>query len=147
MIYWDARWRVVKQEEFYMSYTIQVWKQAKMLTENWIRKSVPESTNRKRRKWHSQTNLQDDKLTAGISFLHAFFFIHASFHLLFKKIFIWLHWVLVPACRIFAASRGILCCGVRAQLWHAGLVGPWHVESQFPHQGLNPCLLHCKVDF
>ena len=28
-------------------------------------------------------------------------------------------------------------------MWCAGLVAPWHVGSQFPNQGSNPCLLHC----
>ena len=44
-------------------------------------------------------------------------------------------------------SCGLSSCGPRAQqLWHAGLVAPRLVGSQFPDQGSNPCPLHWEVD-
>ena len=36
------------------------------------------------------------------------------------------------------------CLG--SSLGHTGLVAPWHVGSQFPDQGSNPCPLHWKAD-
>ena len=32
------------------------------------------------------------------------------------------------------------------QLQNSGFVAPWHVGILVPHWGLNPRLLHCKVD-
>ena len=77
----------------------------------------------------------------------------------------------IAACGLFVVARGLLSsCGTRAslqlwhvgflspvvahvlqsawaqQLWHVGLVALWHVGSQFPNQGSNPCPLHWKVD-
>jgi len=58
----------------------------------------------------------------------------------FYLVFIWLHWVLVVAFRTFR-------CGTQAlQLWHVGLVAPRYVGSYLPNQGLNPHVIHCKVD-
>ena len=62
------------------------------------------------------------------------------FLFIFKKIFtylfIWLHWVLAAARRIFAAARGLLSsCGVRAQL----PLGMWDLSSPTRDQTRIPC--------
>ena len=77
-----------------------------------------------------------------------------------KYLFILPHRVLVAAgrifvasCKVFPAERGLSSCGRRLwstpcqQLQHTGLVALGHLGFQFPNQGLNPCLLHCKADF
>ena len=62
---------------------------------------------------------------------------------------------LVSSCGMWVPEHvGSVVCGTQAlqlrraaqQLWHMGLVAPWHVGSQFPDQGLNLRPLHCKVD-
>ena len=61
-------------------------------------------------------------------------------------LFIWLHWVLVVACGIFVAARGLLSgCGAWA-LERAGLVAPWHVGFESPDQGSKLRPLHWKAD-
>ena len=63
----------------------------------------------------------------GITRASCFLF---GFFLIFIYLIIWLHWVLVVACRIFTAAHRLLSsCGACALELTGSVVAPWHVGS------------------
>ena len=73
--------------------------------------------------WNSDSFIQTFLFTicASVTLNHVPNFFGLTFFVKKKKIniyFIWLHWVLVVACRISAASCRILCCGIQRVVAH-----------------------------
>ena len=70
----------------------------------------------------------------GISFLNVDFFFF-SFPFFLAELGLHLQHVNISSCSLQAPW-----------LLHTGFVALWHVGSQFPDQGSNPCPLHWKAD-
>ena len=67
--------------------------------------------------------------------------------LLLLIFFIWLHWVLAAACRIFSCSMGTLSCSMWDVVLWLGIVpktpaleGRWHLNTGLPGKSLLPAV-------